>query len=115
VTGKSIRKVNRGALDSLTRQDVATLLSAGPEFFCSFTMIIASNLPPSIETQIGDALWQGKCRIWDAYRKETDDPASSTVGGPDVPLVLIRSSGFVGRIEIQVREHCGRSFLCDWS
>jgi amyloid beta precursor protein binding protein 1 len=73
-------------------------------------MIIASNLVPSMETQIGDILWEGKLLSCHARSKiEADVAASSTAGGPDIPLVLIRSSGFIGRIEIQVREHCGTS------
>jgi amyloid beta precursor protein binding protein 1 len=87
---------------------MTSLLSGDPDFFRSFTMVIASNLAPSIESQIGDTLWDGKLRMrLECVRAETDVPASSTVGGPDIPLVLIRSSGFIGRIEIQVREHCG--------
>jgi len=73
-------------------------------------MIIASNLAPSIESQIGDILWEGRLQSCLALSKiEADVAASSMVGGPDIPLVLIRSSGFIGRIEIQVREHCGMS------
>lgn len=37
--------------------------------------------------------------------------ASATTGGPDVPLMCVRNSGFIGRIEIQVREHCGELFF----
>lgn len=36
--------------------------------------------------------------------------ASAKIGGPDVPLICIRNSGFIGRIEIQLREHCGEYF-----
>jgi len=71
-------------------------------------MIVASNLPPSIESQIGDSLWEGKLQsCLERFRTGSDVIASSIAGGPDIPLVLIRSSGFIGRIEIQVREHCG--------
>lgn len=89
---------------------MASLLSGDPDFFLSFTMIIASNLAPSIESQIGDILWGGRLQSCLARSKiEADVAASSTAGGPDIPLVLVRSSGFIGRIEIQVREHCGMS------
>lgn len=33
--------------------------------------------------------------------------ASSAVEGKDIPLLAIRNSGFVGRLEVQFREHCG--------
>jgi hypothetical protein len=39
---------------------MASLVSGDPDFFLSFTMIIASNLAPSIESQIGDILWGGR-------------------------------------------------------
>lgn len=38
--------------------------------------------------------------------------AASSVGGPDIPLIAIRSSGFIGRVEIQLREHCGTCHSC---
>jgi amyloid beta precursor protein binding protein 1 len=89
---------------------MASLLSDDPDFLLSFTMIIASNLAPSIESQIGDILWGGRLQSCLARSKiQADVAASSTAGGPDIPLVLVRSSGFIGRIEIQVREHCGMS------
>lgn len=33
--------------------------------------------------------------------------ASASTTGADVPLLLVRNSGFIGRVEVQVREHCG--------
>lgn len=33
--------------------------------------------------------------------------ASSVVEGRDIPLLAIRNSGLVGRLEVQFREHCG--------
>lgn len=36
--------------------------------------------------------------------------ASSTPQKPDIPLMSIRTSGLTGRLQIQVREHCGEYF-----
>ncbi|ORY29355.1 hypothetical protein BCR39DRAFT_532469 [Naematelia encephala] len=70
--------------------DISTLLQSEPFFFTSFTLVIATNVDPDVELALADLLWQ----------------ASSEVGGPDIPLIAIRNSGFCGRVEIQLREHC---------
>lgn len=70
--------------------DPAELLKTDSEYFLSFTIIICSNVDPTLEASLAALLWQ----------------ASSSVGGADIPLVSVRTSGFIGRIQIQLREHC---------
>ncbi|KAL7419270.1 hypothetical protein Q5752_006107 [Cryptotrichosporon argae] len=84
-----LKELNPAVSGEAHDQSVEQLLESEPDFFTSFTLIIASNLPPTIESRIADLLWQ----------------ASEAVGGPDIPLIAIRNSGFIGRIEIQLREH----------
>ncbi|KAK8866119.1 hypothetical protein IAR55_001270 [Kwoniella newhampshirensis] len=86
---KYLKELNPSVEGAARLDDPASLLLSDPEFFLSFTLIVASNLEPSTVLQLADLLWD----------------ASSTVGGPDIPLIVIRNSGFVGRVEIQLREH----------
>ena len=41
-------------------QDPSELLMSDPEFFTSFTLIIASNIEPSLELRLADLLWESK-------------------------------------------------------
>ncbi|RXK39228.1 amyloid beta protein binding protein 1 [Tremella mesenterica] len=81
---RHLKELNPAVEGESNVNDPTILLETNPEFFLSFTLIITSNLPPSLELQIADLLWSG----------------------PDIPLIGIRSSGFIGRVEIQLREHC---------
>lgn len=40
-------------------QDPAIIIKADPQFFLSFTLIILSNVEPSLENQISEILWEG--------------------------------------------------------
>nr|XP_019049437.1 amyloid beta protein binding protein 1 [Kwoniella bestiolae CBS 10118]OCF28367.1 amyloid beta protein binding protein 1 [Kwoniella bestiolae CBS 10118] len=82
---KYLKELNP-AVDGSPRE-LSSLLVSEPEFFTSFTLILASNIEPAFELQLADLLWD------------------SNVGGPDIPLIAIRNSGFIGRVEIQLREH----------
>ncbi|RSH77611.1 uncharacterized protein EHS24_003171 [Apiotrichum porosum] len=85
-----LRELNP-AVDGKARIANATeLLASEPNFFLSFTLIIASNVPPKLEEDLAELLWH----------------TSATVGQPDIPLVSIRTSGLTGRMQIQLREHC---------
>ncbi|WRT64346.1 uncharacterized protein IL334_001278 [Kwoniella shivajii] len=86
---KYLKELNPAVEGSSRVEDPASLVSTNADFFTAFTLIIASNIEPSLELQIADLLWE----------------ASLTVGGPEIPLIAIRNSGFVGRVEIQLREH----------
>jgi amyloid beta precursor protein binding protein 1 len=73
--------------------DASALLDSDPAFYLSYNLIITSNAPPVLEERIAELLWQ----------------TSSTPEKPDIPLMSIRTSGLTGRLQIQVREHCGES------
>ncbi|WWD17675.1 hypothetical protein CI109_102116 [Kwoniella shandongensis] len=86
---KYLKELNPSVEGTARVEDPLSLISSEPDYFLSFTLIIASNVEPSLLLQLADLLWD----------------ASATVGGPDIPLIAIRNSGFVGRVEIQLREH----------
>jgi hypothetical protein len=44
---------------TLILQDASAVLSSNPDLFCSFSLIIASNLVPAVESQLADTLWKG--------------------------------------------------------
>ncbi|CDZ96241.1 NEDD8-activating complex, APP-BP1/UBA5 component [Phaffia rhodozyma] len=77
--------------------DVQTLLKEDPNYFLGFTLIIAVNLPASDEEALSSLLWSAS------------DPSSSTATSlgahPDIPLILVRSAGFMGSVRVQIREH----------
>ena len=65
-------------------------------------------MAPDLEAQLAELLWQGEtCQIWPECLL-TLTLASRIPSGPDIPLFSIRNSGFIGRIKIQLREHCGK-------
>lgn len=60
------------------------LLRSDPSFFTSFTLVICCDSPdPSFVLSLSDLLWSA-----------------------DIPLILVRSSGFIGEMRLQYREHC---------
>ncbi|WVQ82675.1 hypothetical protein IAT38_004807 [Cryptococcus sp. DSM 104549] len=86
---KFLKELNPSVEGTAKSDDPAALIASDPEFFLSFTLIITSNVEPSLELQIADLLWQ----------------TSANSEGSDIPLIAIRNSGFVGRVEVQLREH----------
>lgn len=40
-------------------EDVNQLLATNPDFFLSYTLIIASGAEPQVEAQIAELLWKG--------------------------------------------------------
>ncbi|OCF74002.1 amyloid beta protein binding protein 1 [Kwoniella mangroviensis CBS 8886] len=86
---KYLKELNPAVDGSARVEELSSLLVSEPDFITSFTLIIASNIEPSLELQLADLLWD----------------VSNSVGGPDIPLISIRNSGFIGRVEIQLREH----------
>ncbi|WVF70271.1 hypothetical protein IAT40_005060 [Kwoniella sp. CBS 6097] len=84
-----LKELNPSVEGSAKVEEPASLITSDPDFFTSFTLIITTNIEPALELRLGDLLWQ----------------VSAGVGGPDIPLIAIRNSGFVGRVEIQLREH----------
>ena len=89
-------------------QDPASLLKSQPDFFTSFTLILCSNLDPSTELAVADLLWQRERTSGSRVLTPSD---SSTPSNADIPLISIRNSGFIGRIGVQLREHCGTLWL----
>ncbi|ORX37378.1 hypothetical protein BD324DRAFT_625903 [Kockovaella imperatae] len=87
---KYLKELNPAVEGVANVQDPATLLKSEPDFFTSFTLALCCDVDPDLELSIADLLWQH----------------SSTPGNRDVPLMSIRNSGFIGRISIQLREHC---------
>nr|XP_018267361.1 amyloid beta protein binding protein 1 [Kwoniella dejecticola CBS 10117]OBR89519.1 amyloid beta protein binding protein 1 [Kwoniella dejecticola CBS 10117] len=81
---KYLKELNPAVEGSAKVEDPASLLVTDPAFFTTYTLIIASNVIPSLELELADLLWQR---------------------GSDIPLICIRNSGFIGRVEIQLREH----------
>ncbi|WVQ61992.1 uncharacterized protein L199_000125 [Kwoniella botswanensis] len=86
---KYLKELNPAVDGSAKVEEPSSLLVSEPDFITSFTLIIASNIEPSLELRLADLLWD----------------VSNGVGGPDIPLIAIRNSGFIGRVEIQLREH----------
>ncbi|WWD09605.1 hypothetical protein V865_007733 [Kwoniella europaea PYCC6329] len=86
---KYLKELNPAVDGSARVEELSSLLISEPDFITSFTLIIASNIEPTLELQLADLLWD----------------VSNSVGGPDIPLISIRNSGFIGRVEIQLREH----------
>ena len=68
--------------DSVTTE-VGQLVREQPEFFQQFSVVIATQLPDAVSLPLSRLLW--------GYR---------------VPLVLVRSYGFVGSIRVATPEHC---------
>ncbi|KAE8542925.1 hypothetical protein D1P53_000988 [Cryptococcus gattii VGV] len=86
---KYLKELNPAVEGEARTEDPAIIIKTDPQFFLSFTLIILSNVEPSLENQISEILWE----------------ASSSIGGPDIPLIAIRNSGFISRVQIQLREH----------
>lgn len=42
-------------------QDAATILDNDPDFFASYTLVICSNIDPTVESRIAEMLWKGEC------------------------------------------------------
>ncbi|KIR38806.1 amyloid beta protein binding protein 1 [Cryptococcus deuterogattii 99/473] len=90
-SAKYLKELNPAVEGEARKEDPAIIIKTDPQFFLSFTLIILSNVEPSLENQISEILWE----------------ASSSIGGPDIPLIVIRNSGFISRVQIQLREHTG--------
>ncbi|KIR52891.1 amyloid beta protein binding protein 1 [Cryptococcus gattii Ru294] len=86
---KYLKELNPAVEGEARTEDPAIIIKTDPQFFLTFTLIILSNVEPSLENQISEILWE----------------ASSSIGGPDIPLIAIRNSGFISRVQIQLREH----------
>ncbi|KAH7100519.1 hypothetical protein BKA62DRAFT_658539 [Auriculariales sp. MPI-PUGE-AT-0066] len=77
--------------------DLDDILTNRPEYFATFTLVVAHNLDPQLLAQIASLLWQ--------------NPALP-------PLVVVRSAGLLAEFYVQFHEHTGPSrchVICDQS
>lgn len=73
-------------------QNVAELLQTNPDFFLSFTLIIASGVKPQTELALAELLWKGKLQVNIADRQLANRSADLT--SPSSPFaVLVSSAG----------------------
>ena len=79
-------------------------------------MILSVNSPPDFDLALSDLLWSGELpypprRIWTStYVMRGRKTASNNESmNPDIPLIVVRNSGFVGKIRLQYRQHCSKS------
>jgi amyloid beta precursor protein binding protein 1 len=64
-------------------ESVETILENNPEFFSTFTVIIATSLKEKTLIALSELLWNH-----------------------NIPLVYCHSVGFIGSARLQLREHC---------
>lgn len=65
--------------------DAASLLAVEPQWFESFSLIIAVNQPPAVLLPLADIAWQAR-------------------SGLGIPLMSVRGAGLVGHVQVQVKE-----------
>src|SRR4051794_39092010 len=95
-------------------QDPRTLLASTPEWLLSFTIIIGVNLEPQFELELSDLLWKGDiptsvivhCCHGTVLMIPPHAASDNDKKSPDIPLITVRNSGFIGRVRTQYREHC---------
>jgi amyloid beta precursor protein binding protein 1 len=99
-------------------QNPAQLLKEEPEFFLSFTMILSVNSPPDFDLALSDLLWSGELSfphvdlVHSLIPFRDDSTASNNESmNPDIPLIAVRNSGFVGKMRLQYRQHCSKSTI----
>lgn len=95
------------AADGMDMQDLAELIETDPGYILSFTLIIASNVEPLVEARLANLLWQGSGLTTHTTALTIIESQAST-SNPDIPLIAVRTSGFVGRVRIQLNEHCSQ-------
>ena len=76
-------EMNEGVTGEAVTTEVSLLINEQPEFFKQFTVVIATQLPDSSTLPLSRILWSQK-----------------------VPLILLRSYGFIGYIRVATPEHC---------
>ncbi|EJT99632.1 hypothetical protein DACRYDRAFT_17288 [Dacryopinax primogenitus] len=83
-----LAELNDSVKGKADTRDVNAVLENEPEFFLSFTLIIAVNLSPEIEDRLAQALRSGASTPRDT-----------------VPLMIVRTAGFYAMIGTQIGEH----------
>ncbi|CAO1635685.1 unnamed protein product [Parajaminaea phylloscopi] len=80
-----LSELNPGVKSEAKEADPAELLSSHPEFFTSFSLIIAANQSPQVRRALGALAWQGR-------------------QGASIPLLCVRGAGMLGEVQAQVAE-----------
>jgi amyloid beta precursor protein binding protein 1 len=100
------------------QQNPAQLLKEEPEFFLSFTMILSVNSPPDFDLALSDLLWSGElCILYRIFTplltpvRAYQTASNNESMNPDIPLIAVRNSGFVGKMRLQYRQHCSKSTI----
>eukprot|EP00004_Rigifila_ramosa_P007695 TRINITY_DN1884_c0_g1_i1.p1 TRINITY_DN1884_c0_g1~~TRINITY_DN1884_c0_g1_i1.p1 ORF type:complete len:534 (+),score=109.39 TRINITY_DN1884_c0_g1_i1:71-1672(+) len=75
-------EMNEHVHGTFVEQDIDSVLDTNPEFFKSFNVVIVCNARQSTLLRVADACWRGK-----------------------VPMISLRSVGFVGQLRISVEQH----------
>ncbi|RKO83426.1 NEDD8-activating enzyme E1 regulatory subunit, partial [Blyttiomyces helicus] len=77
-----LRELNEEVAGSYVEEDPARLIDNDPDFFTSFSLIVATDLHESYLLQLGRICWKAK-----------------------IPLVAVRTLGFFGFVRLVVPEH----------
>jgi amyloid beta precursor protein binding protein 1 len=59
LTARFLKELNPSVEGAACVDDVKQLLVTNPDFFLSYTLIIASSVEPEVEAAIADLLWKG--------------------------------------------------------
>lgn len=78
-----LQEMNPDVSSDYLDESVETILENNPEFFTSFTVIIASALKEKTLIALAQLLWNH-----------------------NIPLVYCHSVGFIGSARLQFKEHC---------
>ncbi|GHJ85507.1 hypothetical protein NliqN6_1909 [Naganishia liquefaciens] len=90
-TTRLLKELNPSVEGCSRQANPSQLLKEEPEFFLSFTMILSVNSPPDFDLALSDLLWSA---------------SSNESMNPDIPLIVVRNSGFIGKLRLQYRQHC---------
>ncbi|KZT52363.1 putative ubiquitin-activating enzyme subunit [Calocera cornea HHB12733] len=85
---KHLAELNDSVKGTADIRDVNTLLDSDPDFFTSFTLVIAVNLVPATEDRLAQALRSG-----------------ASTPREMVPLMIVRTAGLYAMIGTQIGEH----------
>ncbi|KAJ9110209.1 hypothetical protein QFC20_003061 [Naganishia adeliensis] len=90
-TTRLLKELNPSVEGCSRQANPTQLMKDEPEFFLSFTMILSVNSPPEFDLALSDLLWSA---------------SNNESMNPDIPLITVRNSGFIGKMRLQYRQHC---------
>lgn len=82
---KYLSELNPSVKSHARVADPAQALAIDPQWFASFSLIIAANQPPNVLFPLAEIAWQAR-------------------GGLGVPLLSVRGAGMLGQVQVQVKE-----------